>query len=136
MVQMYIIGHMVVLETLWSTVLWLWVMSLVERLLKSERESQILNQVYTENVYITLLCVTLSPSLPPPTHTGDRVAIEPGIPCRMCSFCKHGRYNLCHEMRFCSTPPVDGSLAQFYCHPADFCYKSVNRLMCPNSEVS
>lgn len=54
---------------------------------------------------------------------GDRVAIEPGLPCRMCSYCKEGRYNLCPDMRFCATPPKDGSLAQFYTHAADFCYK-------------
>ncbi|PIK47400.1 hypothetical protein BSL78_15734 [Apostichopus japonicus] len=59
------------------------------------------------------------------THlkVGDRVAIEPGVPCRMCSFCKDGRYNLCPEMSFCATPPIDGSLRRFYCHAADFCYK-------------
>ena len=56
---------------------------------------------------------------------GDRVAIEPGVPCRCCSFCKGGRYNLCRDMRFCATPPVDGSLARYYTHAADFCYKYV-----------
>lgn len=54
---------------------------------------------------------------------GDRVAIEPGVPCRTCSFCKAGRYNLCPDMKFCATPPVDGSLARYYVHAADFCYK-------------
>ncbi|XP_065837562.1 sorbitol dehydrogenase-like [Oscarella lobularis] len=54
---------------------------------------------------------------------GDRVAIEPGIPCRCCGYCREGRYNLCRDMRFCATPPVDGSLARFYVHDADFCYK-------------
>ncbi|XP_022104677.1 sorbitol dehydrogenase-like isoform X2 [Acanthaster planci] len=54
---------------------------------------------------------------------GDRVAIEPGVPCRMCSFCKGGRYNLCPDVIFCATPPVDGSLRRYYCHAADFCYK-------------
>jgi L-iditol 2-dehydrogenase len=54
---------------------------------------------------------------------GDRVAIEPGVPCRLCSFCKGGRYNLCRDMQFCATPPVDGSLARYYTHAADFCYK-------------
>ena len=54
---------------------------------------------------------------------GDRVAIEPGVPCRFCSFCKDGRYNLCPDVRFCATPPVDGCLARFYSHAADFCYK-------------
>ena len=30
---------------------------------------------------------------------GDRVAIEPGVPCRMCKECKTGRYNLCPDMK-------------------------------------
>ncbi|XP_038072109.1 sorbitol dehydrogenase-like [Patiria miniata] len=54
---------------------------------------------------------------------GDRVAIEPGVPCRMCSFCKEGRYNLCPDVFFCATPPDDGSLRRYYCHAADFCFK-------------
>lgn len=59
------------------------------------------------------------------THlkAGDRVAIEPGVPCRTCDYCKGGRYNLCLEMAFCATPPFDGNLARFYTHAADFCYK-------------
>lgn len=54
---------------------------------------------------------------------GDRVAIEPGVCCRKCSFCKEGRYNLCLEMKFCATPPIDGNLCRYYTHAADFCYK-------------
>ncbi|XP_072747512.1 sorbitol dehydrogenase [Anoplolepis gracilipes] len=54
---------------------------------------------------------------------GDRVAVEPGIPCRKCNFCKEGRYNLCQDVVFCATPPVDGALRRFYKHAADFCFK-------------
>lgn len=54
---------------------------------------------------------------------GDRVAIEPGVSCRVCKFCKEGRYNLCKDMVFCATPPVHGSLRRFYKHAADFCFK-------------
>lgn len=54
---------------------------------------------------------------------GDRVAIEPGVPCRRCSSCKLGRYNLCAKMRFCATPPVHGSLSKYFVHDADFCFK-------------
>ncbi|XP_003703421.1 sorbitol dehydrogenase [Megachile rotundata] len=54
---------------------------------------------------------------------GDRVAIEPGVSCRTCAFCKTGRYNLCKEMVFCATPPVHGNLRRFYKHAADFCFK-------------
>ncbi|XP_048257308.1 sorbitol dehydrogenase-like [Haliotis rufescens] len=54
---------------------------------------------------------------------GDRVAVEPGEPCRICKYCKSGRYNLCPEMVFCATPPTHGNLSRFYTHAADFCYK-------------
>ncbi|XP_011643927.1 sorbitol dehydrogenase-like [Pogonomyrmex barbatus] len=54
---------------------------------------------------------------------GDRVAIEPGVPCKMCVFCKEGRYNLCKDIVFCATPPVHGNLRRFYKHAADFCFK-------------
>lgn len=54
---------------------------------------------------------------------GDRVAIEPGVACKECHFCKTGRYNLCPKMEFCATPPIDGNLRQYYCHAADCCFK-------------
>jgi len=54
---------------------------------------------------------------------GDRVTLEPGVPCRHCGYCREGRYNLCRDVVFMATPPVDGSLANFFTHPADFCYK-------------
>ncbi|KAK5983412.1 Sorbitol dehydrogenase [Trichostrongylus colubriformis] len=54
---------------------------------------------------------------------GDRVAIEPGVPCRHCMHCKTGRYNLCADMKFFATPPIDGSLARYVAYDADFCYK-------------
>lgn len=57
---------------------------------------------------------------------GDRVAIEPGVPCRICDLCKNGRYNLCAEMVFCATPPYDGNLTRYYAHAADFCIIKLN----------
>lgn len=54
---------------------------------------------------------------------GDRVAIEPGVPCRYCEHCKTGVYNLCKDIVFCATPPYDGSLCRYYTHAADYCYK-------------
>jgi L-iditol 2-dehydrogenase len=54
---------------------------------------------------------------------GQRVSIEPGVPCRSCEQCLAGRYNLCPDMVFHATPPVDGSLAelvavhQAFAHP-------------------
>lgn len=54
---------------------------------------------------------------------GDRVAVEPGVPCRQCADCKRGKYNLCKDIIFCATPPCNGNLTRFYTHAADFCHK-------------
>lgn len=43
---------------------------------------------------------------------GDRVAIEPGTPCRDCEDCLAGRYHLCSRLAFLATPPYDGALVQ------------------------
>ena len=54
---------------------------------------------------------------------GDRVAMEPGVPCRRCIRCKEGMYNLCFDMVFAATPPYDGTLAKYYVLPEDFCFR-------------
>ena len=54
---------------------------------------------------------------------GDKVAVEVGLPCSMCSLCKSGKYNLCTRMAFAATPPYDGTLTRYFNHPADFCFK-------------
>lgn len=54
---------------------------------------------------------------------GDRVALEPGYPCRRCTQCLRGKYNLCPDMVFAATPPHDGTLTGFWAAPADFCYR-------------
>ncbi|KAL2125501.1 hypothetical protein VTJ04DRAFT_1866 [Mycothermus thermophilus] len=54
---------------------------------------------------------------------GDRIALEPGYPCRRCSNCLSGRYNLCPDMVFAATPPYDGTLTGYWTAPFDFCYK-------------
>lgn len=54
---------------------------------------------------------------------GDRVAVEPGVPCRFCDHCKEGNYNHCPEMAFAATPPFDGTLQKYYCVDYDFCYR-------------
>ena len=53
---------------------------------------------------------------------GDRVAMEPGIPCRRCAHCLSGRYNLCRDVVFYSAPPYDGFFREFVALPEDFCY--------------
>lgn len=53
---------------------------------------------------------------------GQRVSIEPGVPCRNCTQCLAGRYNLCPDVKFFATPPHDGAFAQFVAVPASFVY--------------
>lgn len=74
---------------------------------------------------------------------GDRVAIEPGVPCRQyvllilfkkkkksggklteasCNYCRSGSYNLCPDTVFAATPPHDGTLSKYYITQADYCY--------------
>lgn len=55
--------------------------------------------------------------------SGDRVAVEPGVPREMDEFFKNGCYNLSPTIFFCATPPDDGNLCRFYKHSANFCYK-------------
>lgn len=54
---------------------------------------------------------------------GDRVAIEPGVPCKFCDLCRDGKYNHCEDMVFAATPPDDGTLAKYYKVSYDYVYK-------------
>ena len=59
------------------------------------------------------------------THlkVGDRVALEPGKTCGKCEFCKEGKYNLCKDVIFFATPPVDGVFQEYAAHEAELCFK-------------
>lgn len=54
---------------------------------------------------------------------GDRVALEPGKTCGHCEFCKEGKYNLCPDVVFFATPPVDGVFQEYVAHEATLCFK-------------
>ena len=56
------------------------------------------------------------------SRIGERVSIEPGVPCRTCAQCLAGAYNLCPDMVFHATPPYDGSLAECIVHDAAFAH--------------
>jgi L-iditol 2-dehydrogenase len=53
---------------------------------------------------------------------GTRVALEPGIPCGRCEQCRHGRYNLCPDVEFFATPPIDGAFARYVAIHEDFAF--------------
>lgn len=54
---------------------------------------------------------------------GDRVAVEPGVPCEECFLCRAGRYNLCEDVRFAGVYPHDGMLQRYKVHPAAWLHK-------------
>ena len=56
-------------------------------------------------------------------RAGDRVAMEPGTTCGHCEFCRTGRYNLCPDVQFFATPPVDGVFQEYVAYDADMCFR-------------
>jgi len=54
---------------------------------------------------------------------GDKVALEPGITCGQCEFCKSGKYNLCADVEFLATPPYHGCFVNYLAFPENMCFK-------------
>jgi len=54
---------------------------------------------------------------------GDRVALEPGVTCGQCEYCKGGKYNLCPDVKFLATPPYDGCLVNYIAYPENMAFK-------------
>ncbi|KAK8080995.1 hypothetical protein PG997_008813 [Apiospora hydei] len=54
---------------------------------------------------------------------GDRVAVEPGVPCEKCFLCREGRYNLCDDVQFAGVYPYHGTVQRYKVHPAKWLYK-------------
>ena len=49
---------------------------------------------------------------------GQRVCIEPGVPCYKCEFCLSGHYNVCPNVDFMATQPnYRGALTNYLTHP-------------------
>ncbi len=53
---------------------------------------------------------------------GQRVSLEPGVPCRSCPQCLAGRYNLCPDVAFFATPPYDGAFCEYVVLPEPFVF--------------
>jgi L-iditol 2-dehydrogenase len=57
-------------------------------------------------------------------RVGELVALEPGVPCRNCPTCLSGRYNLCPDVVFFATPPVDGAICEYVTLAAGFAHRA------------
>ncbi|WP_326808518.1 NAD(P)-dependent alcohol dehydrogenase [Streptomyces sp. NBC_01186] len=55
-------------------------------------------------------------------QVGQLVSLEPGVPCARCAQCRQGRYNLCPDVSFYATPPVDGALCEYVAVDEDFAH--------------
>ena len=53
---------------------------------------------------------------------GDRVVLEPYVPCNKCHMCAVGRFNNCADIRVCGVHK-DGMMAEYFEHPTQLLYK-------------
>jgi L-iditol 2-dehydrogenase len=61
-------------------------------------------------------------------EVGERVTLEPGVPDGTCRECRAGRYNLCPNVRFFATPPIDGAFTNYVSINEDFAFHLPDRL--------
>lgn len=45
---------------------------------------------------------------------GQRIALEPALPCGVCDICRMGRPNCCAQVRFLGSPPVAGVYEEYH----------------------
>jgi L-iditol 2-dehydrogenase len=57
------------------------------------------------------------------TESGERVAIDPAIPCGHCEWCEQGHPNLCAHMKFAGHGSDDGALREFMAWPQKCLYR-------------
>jgi len=61
-------------------------------------------------------------------RSGERVAIDPAIPCERCRACRDGYRNLCYRLRFSGHGDTDGMMREFMTWPAAQLYPLPDRL--------
>lgn len=52
-------------------------------------------------------------------RSGERVAVDPAIPCGHCEFCLEGNPNFCGQVRFAGDGKFDGALREFVAWPEE-----------------
>ncbi|MHB9033295.1 MAG: zinc-dependent alcohol dehydrogenase [Anaerolineae bacterium] len=56
-------------------------------------------------------------------QVGDLVAVEPAVSCGHCRECLEGNPNICANLLFSGTPPLDGALREYLTYRPEFCFK-------------
>jgi len=68
---------------------------------------------------------------------GDRIAIEPAMPCWECDQCKAGRPHTCRNLRFLGCPgQAEGSLSEFIVMPETSCFKIPDQMSYDEAAIS
>ena len=68
---------------------------------------------------------------------GDRIAIEPAMPCWECDQCKAGRHHTCRKLRFLGCPgQADGCLSEYIVMPETSCYPIPDSLSMDEAAIS
>jgi L-iditol 2-dehydrogenase len=50
---------------------------------------------------------------------GERVVVDPAVPCHVCEQCRQGNPNLCEHVRFAGHGQVDGALCEYIAWPEE-----------------
>jgi L-iditol 2-dehydrogenase len=68
---------------------------------------------------------------------GDRVAIDPALPCWKCDQCKAGRHHTCRHLKFLGNPgQAEGALSEYIVMPETSCYPVPENLSMEQAVVS
>lgn len=68
---------------------------------------------------------------------GDRIAIEPAMPCGECDQCKGGRPHTCRKLRFLGCPgQAEGSLSDYIVMPQSSCFKIPDQMTFDEAAIS
>jgi L-iditol 2-dehydrogenase len=68
---------------------------------------------------------------------GDRIAIEPAMPCHNCEQCQSGRHNTCLNLKFLGCPgQADGTLKEYIVIPESSCFPITNNINFDQAAIS
>jgi len=68
---------------------------------------------------------------------GDKIAIEPAMPCHQCDQCLQGRQHTCREIRFLGCPgQAEGALSEYIVMPEENCFILSGNLSADHGAIS
>lgn len=68
---------------------------------------------------------------------GDRIAIEPAMPCFECDQCKEGRHHTCRKLKFLGCPgQADGCLSEYIVMPETSCFPTPQEMTYEQAAIS